>query len=94
MDFSLVVASGDCSLVAVLGPLILAAFLVAEHGLSGPKASVFVAPGLQSTGIVALRLSCSLAGGIFPDQGLNLCLLHQQVYSLPLSQQESPVDEI
>ena len=60
MDFSLVVASGDCSLVAVLGPLILAAFLVAEHGLSGPKASVFVAPGLQSTGIVALILAAFL----------------------------------
>ena len=93
MDFSLVVASGACSLVMVLGSLILAAFLVAEHGLQGPQASVSVAPGLQSAGIVAHRLSPSLASGIFPDQGSNLCLLHQQAYSLPLSHQESPVDE-
>ena len=28
--------------------------------------------------------------GIFPDLGLNLCLLHQQVYSLPLIHQGSP----
>ena len=28
-------------------------------------------------------------GGIFPDQGLNPCLLHWQVDSLPLSHQES-----
>ena len=30
-------------------------------------------------------LSCSVAGGIFPDQGLNLCLLHWQSDSLLLS---------
>ena len=29
--------------------------------------------------------------GIFLDQGLNLCLLHWQVDSLPLSHQGSPV---
>ena len=28
--------------------------------------------------------------GIFPDQGLNLCLLHWQADSLPLSHQGSP----
>ena len=32
VDFSVVVVSGDCSLVVVLRPLILAAFFVAEHG--------------------------------------------------------------
>ena len=36
-------------------------------------------------------LSCSEACGIFPDQGLNLCLLHWQVDSLPLSHLGSPV---
>ena len=38
-------------------------------------------PGLQSIGsiVVAQRLSCSTACGIFLDQGLNLCLLHCQL---------------
>ena len=34
-------------------------------------------------------LSCSMARGIFPDQGSNLCLLPWQVDSLPLSHQGS-----
>ena len=34
--------------------------------------------------VVVQRLSCSLACGIFLDQGLTLCLLHWQVGSLPL----------
>ena len=38
---------------------------------------------------VVLGLSCSTACGIFPDQGLNLCLLHWQADSLPLSHQGS-----
>ena len=52
---------------------------------------------LQSTGsrtrasaVVAPGLGCSKACGIFPDQGSNLCFLHWQVDSLPLSHQESP----
>ena len=49
--------------------------------------SVVVAPGLQSTGstVVVHGFSCSTACGIFPDQGLKLCLLHWQADSLPLS---------
>ena len=39
-------------------------------------------------------LSCSEACGIFPDQGVSLCLLHCQVDSLPLSYQGSPRNEI
>ena len=39
--------------------------------------------------VVAHGLSCSTACGIFPDQDLNLCLLHRQVNSLPLSHQGS-----
>ena len=39
---------------------------------------------------VAHRLSCSVACGISLDQGLNLCLLHWQADSLPLSHQGSP----
>ena len=38
---------------------------------------------------MAHRLSCSATGGIFPDQGLNPCLLHWQVGSLPLSHREA-----
>ena len=49
--------------------------------------------GLCSAGsaAVALRLRCSGACGIFPDQGLNLCPLHWQADSLPLDHQGSPV---
>ena len=54
--------------------------LLAEHGLSGTWASLAVTHGLR----------CSTACGIFLDQGLNLCLLHWQADSLPLSHQGSP----
>ena len=43
--------------------------------------SAVAAPGLQSTGstVVARRLSSSAACGLFPDQGLNSCLLHRWI---------------
>ena len=41
--------------------------------------------------VVAHRLSYSMACGIFPNQGLNLCLLNWHVDSLPQSYQGSPV---
>ena len=51
---------------------------------------------LQSTGsrragsvVVAHGPSCSAACGIFPDQGLNPCPLHQQADSQPLRHQGS-----
>ena len=44
--------------------------------------------------VVALGLNCSEAYGIFPDQGLNLCLLHCQADSLPLNHQEVPVTRL
>ena len=46
-------------------------------------------PKLYSTDsvVVAHGLSCSMACGIFLDQGWNLCLLHWQADSLPLSHQ-------
>ena len=40
--------------------------------------------------VVALRLGCSKACGIFPDHGSNPCLLHLQGDSLPPSHQGSP----
>ena len=39
---------------------------------------------------MAHGLSYSLAFEVFPDQGLNLCLLHWQADSLPLSHQGNP----
>ena len=53
---------------------------------------------LRSTGsrragsvIVAHGPSCSVACGIFPDQGSNPCPLHQQADSQPLRHQGSPL---
>ena len=65
-------------------------FLVGR-GLWDAWVSVAAAPGLYSTGSVAVAhsLRCSLSGWVFPDEGLNLCLLHWQVDSLPLNQQGS-----
>ena len=68
--------------VAVYRLLIVVASLVAEHGLQAHGlqqlwyvGSVVVACKLQSAGsvVVAHRLSCSEACGIFPDQGSNPC---------------------
>ena len=51
------------------------------------------APGLSSTGSIFAELgpSCSLACGIMPDQGSNLCPLQWQADSLPLDHQGSPL---
>ena len=65
---------------------------VAEHRLWGTRTSVVAAPGLWSTGSTAVThgLSCSVACGIFPDQGSN-----RQAYSLRLSHQgRSPLKNI
>lgn len=50
----------------------------------------------RSTGSVVAGhgLSCSTAHGVFPDQGSNLCLLHWQANSLPLSHQEKPQSKL
>ena len=75
--FSPVAASGVHSPAAALRLLLAESSLVAELGL-----------GLGSCD--AHGPCCSPACGIFPDQGSNLCLLHGQVDSVPLSHQESP----
>ena len=71
--------------VAVCRLLIVMASLVVKHGLQARRlqqlwhmGSVVVAHGLQSTGsvVVAHGLSCSMACGIFRDQGSNLCPLN------------------
>ena len=53
-------------------------------------------PGVQSTGLIVMAhgLSCSTACGIFPDQGLNLCLLHWQADFLLLTHQETAAEDI
>ena len=60
--FSLVVMNGGYSLVVVRGLLIAVASLM-EHKLWGIQASVVMAHGLSSTGLVAPR------HGIFPKSG-------------------------
>ena len=81
------------SLVFIWKLLIAMTSLVAELGLQGSWASVIAAPGLQSSGsiVAAHGLICAAAHGTFPDQELNLCLLHWQADSLPQSHQGSPV---
>ena len=66
--------------IAVRGPLTVVASLVAEHKLQRRAGSVVVAHGP----------SCSVACGIFPDQGSNPCPLHWQADSQPLLHQGSP----
>jgi len=58
----------------------------------GAQISVVAAGRLENLGSVAVlyRLSCSTACGILPDQGSNLCLLHQQADFYPLCHQENP----
>ena len=80
--FSLVVASRRYSLAALCGFLPA----VACCRCTGSKAHT-----LQQLWILGSRaqLNSSVACGIFPDQGPDLCLLHWQVDSLPLSHQGS-----
>ena len=88
--FSLEAVSRGYSLVVMCGLLIVVVSLVAEPGF---RACGFraVVPRLESTGsiVVVHGLSCSTLRGIFPEQGLNLCLLQWQADSLPLSHQGS-----
>ena len=84
----------EATLVVGWGLLIAVASLVAEHRLSGVWASAVAAPRFQRTGsvVVGHRLSCSMACGIFPVQGLNLCLLHWQADSFTTEPPGKPWD--
>ena len=79
--FPLAVVSGGCSLVVVL--LIAMAFSCCTTWALGAQALVVAARGMSSCGstVVPSGLNCSKACGIFPDQGLKLCLLHWQADS-------------
>ena len=92
-SFSLVVASGDYSLVSVSGLLTVGGFSCCRIQALGVWASVVSAAELQRTGSVFVmhRLGCSSACGIFLDQGLIPCLLHWQADSLPLHHQGSTI---
>ena len=68
---SLVSSCRRYSLISLHGFLIVVAALVAERRLYGMWASV----------AVAVRVSCSVACGLFLDQGSNLCPLPWQVDS-------------
>ena len=78
--------------------LVAVASLVVEHSLESMWASVMQRMGLVvavyrflNTGSIAVHeLSCSMACGIFLEQGWNPCLLNWQVDSLLLSHQGSP----
>ena len=95
----LVSACGAVYSLAVCRLLIVVASLVEEYRLQGTESSVGAACDLSICNLGFLeqrlnrwdyRLSCSTACGIFPDQGLNLCLLHWLVDSLQLSHEGSP----
>ena len=60
------------------------------------RVSATLARGLQSASSAAVvyGLSCSVACGILPDQGSNLCTLHWQADSQPLRHQGSPEPEL
>ena len=80
------------SLAAVQGLLIAAASPLQSTGsVQGMRASVVVAPGLQSAGLTVVlhRLTCSKACGISLEQGWKPRLLRWQVDSSPLSHQGS-----
>ena len=78
VGFSLVAESEGSSLIAV--HRLLTAGASPARGLQELRhmGSGVAAPTLQSMGSAAVAhgLSCSVACGIFPDQGSNLCLLH------------------
>ena len=70
------------------GPL----FIAVRRPLSLSRPLLLWSTGSRRAGsvIVAHGPSCSVACGIFPDQGPNLCALHWQADSQPLRHQGSP----
>ena len=84
-------ALGVCSVQAFSSCSEWGSCVVGVHGFLTEVASHVAEHGPWSTGskAVAHRLSSSVACGIFPDQGLNPCLLQCQPDPLPLSHQGS-----
>lgn len=89
--FSLVAANGGDSSSSCTG--LSSQWLLLLQGTgSGARISVVAAPGLWNTSsvVVARRLGCSKACGIFLVQGSDLSLLHWQADPSPPSHQGSP----
>ena len=65
-------------------------------GLSLSRPLLLRSTGSRRAGsvIVAHGPSCSMACGIFPDQGSNPCPLHWQADSQPLRHQGSPIHDV
>ena len=94
MGFSLVVANWDLPLVGVHRLLIAVVSLVAKQGLLGTQASEVAVPRLWSPGSIAVTqgLSCSVACGVLPDQGLSPCsLLAGRFFATEPSEKPCPV---
>ena len=72
-----------------LGLLVAVTSFVAQHGLRHTGFFSHSSWALEHK-VVVHGLGCPAARGVFPDQGLNLSLLHWQAGSLPLSHQGSP----
>jgi len=93
--FALVVMSSGCCLFAAYGVSLRWLFLLQsttreEHWAFRSCSSQALEHRLGSCG----GLRCSLACGIFLDQGWNQCLLNWEAASLPLSHQEKPSVEL
>ena len=88
---SLVVASGDHSSSRCGGHS-----SSRRTGLSLSRPLLLQSTGSRRAGsvVVAHGPSCSVACGIFPDQGSNPCSLHWQADSQPLHHQGSPLAQI
>ena len=85
-ELFLVLVSGGYSLIASPRFLTVVASLGAAHGLYGAWVSALVAQGLStcSSGaqhFVVLRLSCTVAWGIFPGQRSNPFPFHRKADS-------------
>ena len=85
LGLSLVVVNGGYSSLQHPGFSLCGSSCCRARALDS-RASVVAAHGLSR----GVGLGCSMACGIFPDQGLNLCPLHWQADSYPPYQQGSP----
>ena len=77
------------SLAAVHQLLTAVASLLGKH--MGFRKCNFLAAACMGFSSGVQGLSCSIACGIFPDQGSNPCHLHWQADSQPLDDQGSPL---
>ena len=79
-ELSLVVESGDSSLAALCGLLVLLTSLVVEHGPQGARASVAVAHKLSSCSFQALKHRFSPWSGDIPHAAEQLTKLVHHSY--------------